>query len=391
MNKAAYTTGLRLPGQFIPELESLRGWAILLVVAFHYFGIMTSRTGPLKEDEPAWLQVVASGHTGVGLFFVLSGFLLSQPFIEYLRGGSPVDIKRFYLARVLRVIPLYYLFVGLAWLVTGNSAAALKALAFLHVGFSIAPFSIPWWSLCTEMQFYLVLPWIMLLLHSRYGRWLVFAGGMIWAGTYLYYFHHMGWLQNPKNWAIQASLFGRGQAFLIGALCAAFYVSSGFQLLVRRQWLVGGLLVVLLLSLYELLSVHSQLGWGAAKKSFPMYYNIEAVLWGGILLCCVAWKSRVKVIFINPLFNRLGVLSYSIYLVHVPVQAYAFVLLKEQREYYPQLHGLWGDGLMIVCSLSLIWLLSSLTYYCVEQPVLKLKSRMPTYLGRGERQQPLSV
>ena len=41
--------GLRQPGQFMPELESLRGWAILLVVAFHYFGIITGGTDPLPS------------------------------------------------------------------------------------------------------------------------------------------------------------------------------------------------------------------------------------------------------------------------------------------------------------------------------------------------------
>lgn len=374
--------GLRQPGQFMPELESLRGWAILLVVAFHYFGIITGGTDPLPSDAPLWLKVVASGHTGVTLFFVLSGFLLSQPFLASLRGGPSVDIKRFYIARVLRVLPLYYLFVFIAWWMTGNTQDALKAFAFIHVGFSLFPFSVPWWSLCTEMQFYLLLPWLMLLLHSRTGRWLLVLGLLAWAAFHVYFFQQPRWLANPQNWVLQASVFGRGLAFLLGACCAGLYASSYFRLLVRRQWLVSLLLLLLLGLLYRQLSTHAQLGIMTAPKSLPFYYNIEAALWSGLLLCCVAWRSPLRGVLVNPLLNHLGTLSYSIYLVHVPVQFYAITWYKAHHENLNLPDGALGNAFVVVCSFALIWVLSLVLYRWFELPMLRLKAKLSTYSDR---------
>lgn len=382
MGSAPGMAGLREPGQFMPELESLRGWAILLVVAFHYFGIITGDTDPLPSDAPLWLQVVASGNTGVTLFFVLSGFLLSQPFLASLRGGPTVDIKRFYIARVLRVLPLYYLFIIIAWWMTGNSQGALKAFAFMHVGFSLFPFSVPWWSLCTEMQFYLLLPWLMLLLHSRAGRWLLVLALLTWAAVHLYLFQQPRWLANPQNWVLQASVFGRGLAFLLGACCAGFYASSHFRLLVGRQWLVVLSLLLLLCLLYRQLSMHSQLGIMTASKSLPLYYNIEAALWSGFLLCCVAWRSSLRVVLVNPLLNHLGTLSYSVYLVHVPVQFYAVTWYKENQGSLNLPGGAPGNTLLVVCSFALIWVLSLVLYKCFELPMLRLKAKLSTYSGQ---------
>lgn len=178
MSQADALVGLRRPGRFIAQLESLRGWAILLVVAFHCLGILISDSAEgLPKDAALWLRVAGAGNTGVTLFFVLSGFLLSQPFIEAAKAGERVSIGRFYTARLLRILPLYYCAVLMAWLVSSNSASALKALLFIPVGFEIFPFSVPWWSLSTEMQFYLLLPWVMFALRYRFGRWLMIAAG----------------------------------------------------------------------------------------------------------------------------------------------------------------------------------------------------------------------
>ncbi|MBC9252896.1 hypothetical protein A9179_21740 [Pseudomonas alcaligenes] len=370
--------GLRQPGQYIPELESLRGWAILLVVAFHYFGIITGGTEPLLSDAPVWLQVVASGHTGVTLFFVLSGFLLSQPFIASVRGGAAVDIKRFYIARVLRVLPLYYLFVVLGWWVTGNTQGAMKAFSFIHVGFSLFPFSVPWWSLCTEMQFYLLLPWLMLLLRYRVGRWVIGLGLLTWFAVHVYFFQQPRWLANPQNWILQASVFGRGLAFVLGACCAGLHASALYRQLVSRQWLVG-LLLLLLWVLFHQLSLHSQLGIVEAQRSLPLYYNIEAMLWSGLLLCCVAWNSSLKVILHNRLLSHFGMLSYSIYLVHVPVQFYLVSWFKVHQESLPLPVGALSNVLIVTCSFVLIWTLSFVLYRWFEVPMLRLKSKLSTY------------
>src|SRR4029453_9298894 len=92
---------------YLPELEGLRGLAILLVVAFHCHSVAC---GIAREDAcgRAPLALIGAGHTGVGLFFVLSAFLLSLPFLRESAGGTKVSRWRFYQRRALRILPLYW-------------------------------------------------------------------------------------------------------------------------------------------------------------------------------------------------------------------------------------------------------------------------------------------
>lgn len=382
-------TGLRDPRSFIPEMESLRGWAILLVVAFHYFGPLynsPSATNPFwmhtADTDPFWLHIAAAGNTGVVLFFVLSGFLLTKPFIQAQREGRSVGILRFYFARALRILPLYYAFVCLAWVVTGKADVALRAFLFQPVGFEMAPFSVPWWTLCTEVQFYLLLPWLLLPLQFRLGRLLVGGGLMVWLAVHVYFFHKLPWLNNLSNWPLQASLFGRGPAFLIGMGCAWFHSSARYNKVFGSRARVWVGLIILLAGLYALLRWYAQTGQLPALRALPMFHNIEAVFWGAILLCCMSLQGRGKRFFINPVISHFGVLSYSIYLVHVPVQSYLISWSRDNPEHWL---AAMGASAIIAVSFILIWGLSLMTYYGIEKPFLKLKARIPTFYKQQER------
>src|SRR5207253_11349180 len=96
VSSAACTSSIARPASVpsratLPELESLRGLAITLVFLVHAAGMVTPdrmRTGaPLSVGGALML----SGHTGVSLFFILSGFLLSRPFLAEIGGGRRVD------------------------------------------------------------------------------------------------------------------------------------------------------------------------------------------------------------------------------------------------------------------------------------------------------------
>jgi hypothetical protein len=89
----------------ISELESLRGWAITLVFLYHVEGWL-ALPRPGDEVSPLW-AFIRAGHTGVSLFFVLSGFLLSRPFLVEGLGGPRVDVRSYYRRRALRILPIY--------------------------------------------------------------------------------------------------------------------------------------------------------------------------------------------------------------------------------------------------------------------------------------------
>jgi peptidoglycan/LPS O-acetylase OafA/YrhL len=373
--QSGVANGLRSPARFIPQLESLRGWAILLVVTFHYFGILSSASSAgLSAQAPFWLRLAAAGNTGVSLFFVLSGFLLIQPFILAFRGEARISIRSFYLARILRIVPLYYIAVLVAWLVSGNTNSALQAALFIPVGFSIFPFSVPWWSLCTEVQFYLLLPWIMLALTWRLGRWLMVAGVLLWLTLHSIYFVAPELILKGNKLSINGSIFGRGTAFLFGGLAAWLYLSPIYMRITRRAVLFWGLSLAAAAALLLLLQWYGLIGQKQALKAFPFYHDVEALLWSVVLLACLRLSGWLKIIFINPLMSHFGKISYSLYLVHVPIQFYLLYPLVMKGAAATSSHILW---LTIFGSFLLSWLAAVFCYRFIEMPCLKLKAHLP--------------
>jgi hypothetical protein len=163
--------GIRRSTTYLPEIESLRGIAIALVFLFH---ADVWSTFPFRSRTGSWpspgLGYVWSGHTGVTLFFILSGFLLSLPFLEEASGGRRVSWRQFYVRRALRILPLYYAAVVAGTVITARSLADLRRgvpyVAFLEskpgLTTPMPPFSGVWWSLATEVQFYALLPLVAL-------------------------------------------------------------------------------------------------------------------------------------------------------------------------------------------------------------------------------------
>lgn len=375
--------GLRTPERYIPQLESLRGWAILLVVAFHYFGILGGgySTNGLPEGAPVWLRLIGAGNTGVTLFFVLSGFLLTQPFIQALKNGTQISIRRFYTARLLRIIPLYYAAVFVAWLVSSNTYSAVKALLFLPVGFDIFPFSVPWWSLSTEIQFYLFLPLAMLAMANKKGRLFLAFCGVAWIGLHSVYALAPQWLNGWIPLRLTGSLIDRGFAFLLGCMAAWFYLSRSYEYLRKKTMLLSLIGLTLFICLIFLLQWYGLMGQRPALQAMPFYHDLEAVLWAGLLLCSLGPMSLYTKFFINPIFSHFGTISYSFYLVHVPIQ---FYLIYPVKVVLGDTGTLTDSKMMaaIVGSFLLSWLLAVICYHCIEMPFLRLKSHLPVLTGK---------
>lgn len=160
----------------MPELDAIRGIAILMVVLFHGFGGIAW----LPVARPLWqrvfLNATKQGWVGVNLFFVLSGFLITGILLDSV--GKPGYYARFYSHRALRILPAYYLM--LLVLLVGNyimDASPHETLAFVGVSFiylsNLAPMfgvSIIYpllWSLSVEEHFYLLWPTVVRLLTKR--------------------------------------------------------------------------------------------------------------------------------------------------------------------------------------------------------------------------------
>lgn len=174
-------------------LDGVRALAAVMVVVHHATSFAgEGRSGPLLAD----LGAVAD--TGVGLFFVLSGFLIYRPFaVAGLDGTAPQATRSFWWRRLLRIVPAYWLVLTVFWAAgsfdLGPPSQAWRYYGFVQVydrfttlgGIPIA------WSLNTEMTFYLMVPvwgWLVrrVLGRGRSTLALEVAGlGLLFAGAYV--------------------------------------------------------------------------------------------------------------------------------------------------------------------------------------------------------------
>src|SRR5208337_860438 len=100
---------LATSSQRIPELDGLRGLAIFLVIICHY--VANANHKPLGFFLDHMCTVMTVGWSGVDLFFVLSGFLIGGILLE--SSQSPQYFRTFYLLRIHRILPIYYLWISL--------------------------------------------------------------------------------------------------------------------------------------------------------------------------------------------------------------------------------------------------------------------------------------
>jgi peptidoglycan/LPS O-acetylase OafA/YrhL len=384
--------GLRTSATYLPELESLRGIAIVLVVLYHADGVVCRTEGSSGIIATPLTAFVRAGHTGVTLFFILSGFLLSLPFLREAAGGKRVRRWDYYHRRALRILPLYFAAVLVASVLTAATAAdvlrGIPYLAFLNsfadVATPLLPYSDVWWSLATEVQFYLLLPLLPLCLRSRRGRWFGAATLTVYVVAYASFLRGTFPIRTISGQlALGLSLFGRAPLFLLGMVTAALYLRWGEWL---RSWLaralpargaIAGLLFLALLVTQGCLLCWAAFEgfWGSEIQPFHLWHVIEGALWAAILFCVLLAPPRLKRVFSNRPLGTLGVLSYSIYLLHYPVLRYSIDALR-RRDLLSVVGWDAGSYAAMLALLGVCVALSTVTYAVIERPFLKRKARI---------------
>jgi len=373
----AYSSRTR--SAYLHEVECLRGLAITLVFAYHVWGISF---GEGDASTPFPLVFFAAGQTGVTLFFVLSGFLLSLPWVRWAgnKTGAKPNINAYYRARLLRILPLYLSWVLLAAVLTGEWATAGKAATFQFIGFDMFPYGVVWWTLTTEMQFYLFLPlaWLAWLAGGWY-RLLLSMGLLLWLGAYIAVFV-FGVVDQPVwSYWLTKSLFGRLPAFLIGILCAVLFVFAAGRALpsgILDNRLVTTLSFFAIFVVLGLILQHTlKEGDWITESKWHLHHTYEAILWGSLLLLLLLSKPWLHQFLVNPVMALVGKLSYSIYLSHVAILYFLIDGGKEivGRDLYAETLAAYYLPLVgVVLTLGL----SMLTYRYIERPFLTLKKTL---------------
>jgi len=368
----------------IPELDGLRGLAILLVILDHY--IASASNARLGLWPHRALSLFTVGWSGVDLFFVLSGFLIGGILLD--ARDSPTYFRTFYLRRVCRILPVYYawilfyaLTVGLVlwkspgWLGISASSfkpALIQVLFLQNMPIRTQAYAWAWfgvtWSLAVEEQFYLIAPPLIRFLSARRLFFVLIC--TICAAPILRVMVSRIWM--PGTTAASFLMPCRADALACGILLAMAWRSDSVRrfvgtnaVLFKRMLL--GLLGGLLALLWWLLHPSSLVG-------VSIGYTWMALFYACLLLVTLtqegSWIARAMR---SPMLRRLGTISYCVYILH-----YAFNLLMHRLILHgsPEIFDAQGVGVTVLALMLTIGV-ASLSWRYFERPLIE---RGHTYL-----------
>ncbi|MDB5006544.1 MAG: oatA 3 [Mucilaginibacter sp.] len=353
-------------------LDHLRAVAIISVFLFHYqfFG------------HPAWEKNVAGfGWTGVDLFFVLSGFLISGQLFSAIAKGNPISLGEFFIKRFFRILPpflvvltLYFAFPFLReW---GSPAPLWRYLTFtLNFGFDLKKYGTfsHDWSLCVEEQFYLILPLIFwLFTYFKAGKKAIFLILALFVAGFILrlwgWYHFMEPVLQTNNlgltWNkyIYYPTYNRLDGLLIGVSIAGVFT---FYPTVK-EWINKRSNIIMLLGLAVLLVAYfvstPQDTFYTCLFGFPLIS-----LAYGIILAAIVCPSNMLFSIKSWLTSQIATLSYSIYLSHkIVIHSIQSLLEKVGMDKNSNLA-------MLICVVAVI-AGALVLRYVVEKPALRIRN-----------------
>lgn len=300
----------------IPELDGLRGIAILLVVSFHYLNNqLINNTHPLAKVIS---KMTSFGWIGVDLFFVLSGFLIGSVLLKTHQSAN--YFSTFYIRRLLRIVPNYYLLLVIFLLVvslpyfqsnyflTGNNVIpAWSYFAMVHNLFMSQMSNLGndaisvTWSIGIEEQFYLIFPFLLFWVRKK---WLPYLLALMIISAPLFRLQFDHWI--PPY----VLLYCRMDALAFGIL-AAYYFDNGFIFRMSVKY-KNILLLTLGLSLVTCLYLFLK------YNDLGVFRNtlFSIIFFIAIVFALSDRESIFRTFLRNRPLMWIGTISYSLYLFH---------------------------------------------------------------------------
>lgn len=378
----------------IPALDGIRALAIGLVLFEHLTVIRPFQvTGTGADSIVAYtLAFVARlGWTGVDLFFVLSGFLITSILIA--TRDRPDYFKRFYVRRAFRILPLFLVIAVISFLVIPYSGLLPpdKAARFDTVGndqwmywlflsnIAIANYGQfrhgimdVTWSLAIEEQFYILWPLALLFVRNNAVR--LIAAIILTSMLLRFVADAYGFNRN----SIYVFTFTRLDGLAFGALLAFWMGNPTYTALIRR-W--SGHVALLFGSAFLLL--------GVLQGGYSYYYNDGLITWGvtlvtisftaliGYVITRDSGQSRIVAILSTRPLLFLGSVSYCVYLIHLPIRAAVRDLwMTPDRILESGLAGLAGQATFYLVCLAIILPAAWLSRNLFERPLIAMGQRL---------------
>jgi len=370
----------------VPELDGLRGIAILLVMIFHFSGDITANSVVGR----ALLKLCGVGWVGVDLFFVLSGYLITGILLE--AKGAPRFFRNFYARRTIRIFPLYYgvlliIFIVLPWfglfvpkipqlreladaqawfwLYGTNVLVALKGISATASGTVILTH---FWTLAVEEHFYLVWPAVVRWIESRKMIQIGFILVVVCAVARAVMSY--GAEQPVISYCLTPF---RVDSLAMGAMLAAFIrsvrpTSIDIRRLAARTIAATTPVLLALFFWRRGLHPHDPL---VQVIGYPLLGAIFSSL---IMLASVAKRHSLLAIVLRlQMLTSLGKYSYGLYVFHV-------LLWQPLNRWLPakqlaqQLGSAAGGALLHIALLSAAsFVIAYISWHCYEKHFLRLK------------------
>jgi peptidoglycan/LPS O-acetylase OafA/YrhL len=324
----------------IPSLDGLRAVSIMLVVMGH-----------LATSEALY----PLGMLGVRVFFVISGYLITHLLLEELRATGTIALRRFFLRRILRLLPAAYVFIGVVgllamagWLVLQPYDMPLAMTYTINYYRDRSWYLGHLWSLSVEEQFYLFWP-LTLRYSGRATAMKVLAAVVVLSPLYRLASPYLGWAGTEESFPMVAD------ALAIGCLLAGLAPRLGgdprYQRVLASRWFVLVPVLAVLLSF----TPYTKVRWGIATTCV----NVAIALTIDWAVRNAAAGRVGRVLNYRPI-KFLGVLSYSLYL---------WQQLFLNRESHSVLAA-FPQNLVLAVSAAM------LSYALVESPFLRLRTRL---------------
>lgn len=345
-----------------PRIDQLRWLAATLVFVFHFY--LEARGQGLPELKSHWLGLVTEGHTGVGLFFTLSGFL----FMQIALYQKEIHYGSFLRNRCLRILPLFLTVFVVAISIGRDKFTPQDVLYVLTTNLGLAPTSYTpitgaAWTISVEFMFYLVFPFLARFTLQEGARYLFKLLAL------MLFFKLAAFTVSEKSTLMYFStLLGRFDQFLIGMLAALLFARHGEALRRHAGWLLPLALLVVLCNAW----IQSRYGKFIAETHNPfwIYWSLmEASAWSGVILAWVAFERKLPAVVENVLTYG-GKISFSFYLLHMAMLHLLVTWFK-----LPVFTGIYklDVALALLLAYGATWAISALSYSTIEEPFLRLR------------------
>ncbi len=370
-----------LSDKHIPVLDGLRGFAVLYVIIFHFFPSATSS---------GFLTAIASfGFSGVDLFFVLSGFLITGILIRSKTEKN--YFFNFYVRRFLRIFPLYYSMLFIFLIVVPHITYFRQFNYFTIVDGASYPywlflmnypsfhslthqFLFVAWSLCIEEQYYLFVPAIVYLLNKERllnFLLLVFTASFLIRTISFFVFH-------TDASVLYHSAYTRLEGIALGGILRLSFENNGLKNHRQRfaslfplfALLVSGMVVFCKYIIVEPVSLNYH------PLMITFGYLLSSLMYGSLMTRCLIENKNgyTRTFFSTAFLRTTGKYSYAMYLFHPLAIGIAKAFLAKGYLMF-QLDCLKNDSLPVIAGMLLTYAMSIASWNILEKPALQLKRR----------------